>query len=168
MRNHVTVTCMSRDNVVVLTCVGYCHVFRSLNAIGWCTSRDVFGSQFLGTISLVVNDHVGGRWSTIGWFKSRDFTCWNVIREDVCSAELVHYAQCVVIGHFRSRVIIPYIWLEDATQPLGVVRNDLMQRWSSIDIRRSVIIYFTRYHIQNAVKYAVQIYWQFLSKYCYF
>ena len=70
MRNHVTVTCMSRDNVVVLTCVGYCHVFRSLNAIGWCTSRDVFGSQFLGTISLVVNDHVGGRWSTIGWFKS--------------------------------------------------------------------------------------------------
>ena len=71
MRNHVTVTWVSRDNVFVLTCVGYCHVFRSLNPIGWWTSRDVFGSQFLGTISLVVDDHVGGRCSAIGWFKSR-------------------------------------------------------------------------------------------------
>ena len=37
MRSHVTVTWMSRDNVVVLTCVGYCHVFKSLNPIGRCT-----------------------------------------------------------------------------------------------------------------------------------
>ena len=53
MRSHVTVTWMSRDNVVVLTCVGYCHVFKSLNLIGWCTYHVmclgvIFGDNFIG------------------------------------------------------------------------------------------------------------------------
>ena len=72
----MSVTCLSRDNVVVLTCVGYCHVFNILKPIGWLTSRDVF---FGRVISLVIEYHVGGRWSAIGWFKSHDFTLSKLI-----------------------------------------------------------------------------------------